>query len=132
MTQTCWGLPVIKYAKFLAAESFSNKPMNQAQSQTQLIALDWGTSSLRAYRLGAAGRVLELRSLPWGVMKLPEVVLPENSGVDVKASFEFAFEEACGDWIRAAPHAPVTVSYTHLRAHETRHDLVCRLLLEKK
>src|SRR5450756_1256269 len=35
--------------------------------------------------------------------------------------------------------APVTqedmvrpVSYTHLRAHETRHDLVCRLLLEKK
>src|SRR5665648_661950 len=26
----------------------------------------------------------------------------------------------------------LTVSYTHLRAHETRHDLVCRLLLEKK
>src|SRR5665648_163270 len=28
--------------------------------------------------------------------------------------------------------SPYTVSYTHLRAHETRHDLVCRLLLEKK
>src|SRR5428012_18579 len=28
--------------------------------------------------------------------------------------------------------APRPVSYTHLRAHETRHDLVCRLLLEKK
>ena len=27
---------------------------------------------------------------------------------------------------------PGAVSYTHLRAHETRHDLVCRLLLEKK
>src|SRR5659263_598543 len=26
----------------------------------------------------------------------------------------------------------LSVSYTHLRAHETRHDLVCRLLLEKK
>src|SRR5659263_159253 len=25
-----------------------------------------------------------------------------------------------------------SVSYTHLRAHETRHELVCRLLLEKK
>src|SRR5450756_1782413 len=25
---------------------------------------------------------------------------------------------------------PHPVSYTHLRAHETRHDLVCRLLLE--
>src|SRR5450756_2615842 len=31
---------------------------------------------------------------------------------------------------RAMPCTPV--SYTHLRAHETRHDLVCRLLLEKK
>src|SRR5428012_21319 len=28
--------------------------------------------------------------------------------------------------------SPTPVSYTHLRAHETRHDLVCRLLLEKK
>ena len=27
---------------------------------------------------------------------------------------------------------PGTVSYTHLRAHETCADLVCRLLLEKK
>src|SRR5665648_1232135 len=32
-----------------------------------------------------------------------------------------------------ATSTPVgAVSYTHLRAHETRHDLVCRLLLEKK
>src|SRR5665648_1004806 len=30
------------------------------------------------------------------------------------------------------PDDIVSVSYTHLRAHETRHDLVCRLLLEKK
>src|SRR5665811_2517726 len=28
--------------------------------------------------------------------------------------------------------APEAVSYTHLRAHETVLDLVCRLLLEKK
>mgnify|MGYP003381640033 CR=1 FL=1 len=27
---------------------------------------------------------------------------------------------------------PIPVSYTHLRAHETVLDLVCRLLLEKK
>src|SRR5450756_983188 len=33
----------------------------------------------------------------------------------------------------SASHTAVVpaVSYTHLRAHETRHDLVCRLLLEK-
>src|SRR5665648_623386 len=29
----------------------------------------------------------------------------------------------------AEPSTPEAVSYTHLRAHETRHDLVCRLLL---
>src|SRR5665648_1093113 len=34
--------------------------------------------------------------------------------------------------IRAPGHDERAVSYTHLRAHETRHDLVCRLLLEKK
>src|SRR5450756_2333135 len=33
---------------------------------------------------------------------------------------------------RADLSGPQPVSYTHLRAHETRHDLVCRLLLEKK
>jgi 2-dehydro-3-deoxygalactonokinase len=94
-------------AILFAAEFSSGKPMNQAPFQTQLIALDWGTSSLRAYRLGAGGRAIEVRPLPWGVMKLPEVVLPENSGTDLTARFEFAFEEACGDWIRAAPNAPV-------------------------
>src|SRR5450756_2880677 len=31
-----------------------------------------------------------------------------------------------------AKEGAIAVSYTHLRAHETRHDLVCRLLLEKK
>src|SRR5664280_3439012 len=30
------------------------------------------------------------------------------------------------------PVGPLPVSYTHLRAHETVLDLVCRLLLEKK
>src|SRR5659263_753595 len=30
----------------------------------------------------------------------------------------------------ATPRRILSVSYTHLRAHETRHDLVCRLLLE--
>src|SRR5665648_244811 len=33
--------------------------------------------------------------------------------------------------VKPISKARSTVSYTHLRAHETRHDLVCRLLLEK-
>ena len=35
--------------------------------------------------------------------------------------------ERNGNW-----YTYVTVSYTHLRAHETGRNLVCRLLLEKK
>src|SRR5450756_1373881 len=33
-------------------------------------------------------------------------------------------------WAAVPAGDNMTVSYTHLRAHETRHDLVCRLLLE--
>ena len=36
------------------------------------------------------------------------------------------------DHARGAADVPDPVSYTHLRAHETVLDLVCRLLLEKK
>ena len=32
----------------------------------------------------------------------------------------------------AGTAATIAVSYTHLRAHETKANLVCRLLLEKK
>ena len=35
------------------------------------------------------------------------------------------------DWSGTAPTTIGSVSYTHLRAHETSHHLVCRLLLEK-
>src|SRR5450756_2925080 len=40
--------------------------------------------------------------------------------------------EIKGQGIYAYVTLKSAVSYTHLRAHETRHDLVCRLLLEKK
>src|SRR5450756_780249 len=39
---------------------------------------------------------------------------------------------ACSRRLRSCQDRIRPVSYTHLRAHETRHDLVCRLLLEKK
>ena len=35
-------------------------------------------------------------------------------------------------YLRRQRRVAETVSYTHLRAHETVLDLVCRLLLEKK
>ena len=36
-----------------------------------LIALDWGTTSLRAHLLDDSGQVLDSRSEPWGVMHVP-------------------------------------------------------------
>jgi len=79
-------------------------------ARAALIALDWGTSSLRAYRLDATGRTLDTRHLPWGIMRLPQ---PLQDGAASTASsgassgFELAFEQACGDWLRAEPALPV-------------------------
>jgi len=70
---------------------------------SRLIALDWGTTSLRAYRLGDDGAVLDKRGLPWGIMNLPTVAGDSSR----HAGFAQAFDDACGDWLRAAPVTPV-------------------------
>ena len=61
----------------------------------RLIALDWGTSSLRAYRLGAGGQVLQARQQPWGILHLPD------------GGFAAALRASAGDWIDAAPTLPL-------------------------
>lgn len=60
-----------------------------SQNTTALVAVDWGTSSLRAARLDAQGQVLEERALPRGIMTIP--------------SNEFAsfFEATFADWTLA-------------------------------
>ncbi|MEO6527389.1 MAG: 2-dehydro-3-deoxygalactonokinase [Gemmatimonadaceae bacterium] len=62
-----------------------------ADDAARLIALDWGTSALRAYLLGDDGVVLDERSEPWGIMQLPE------------GEFVAAFREVTGRWLAAAP-----------------------------
>ena len=42
------------------------------------------------------------------------------------------FAKVSEEEIVAINEVAFSVSYTHLRAHETRSNLVCRLLLEKK
>jgi 2-dehydro-3-deoxygalactonokinase len=39
-------------------------------TSTDFLAADWGTSNLRAWRLGADGTVKDVRRLPWGVAGL--------------------------------------------------------------
>ncbi|SMQ30196.1 2-dehydro-3-deoxygalactonokinase [Pseudomonas helmanticensis] len=72
----------------------------------QLIALDWGTTSLRAYKLAADGVVLEQRALSSGIMQLPKAARIIN-GRECTDGFELAFDEACGDWLEAQPDLPV-------------------------
>lgn len=74
--------------------------------QAQLIALDWGTTSLRAYRLGEHGRVLQQRALSAGIMQLPGTPR-QIAGTLCSDGFELAFDEACGDWLNAQPDVPV-------------------------
>ncbi|MBB2201242.1 2-dehydro-3-deoxygalactonokinase [Gluconacetobacter tumulisoli] len=37
-----------------------------------LIGIDWGTSSLRAWRMSASGLVLDEAQAPWGILNLPD------------------------------------------------------------
>jgi 2-dehydro-3-deoxygalactonokinase len=52
-----------------------------------VIAIDWGTSSFRAYRLDARGAVLEKRSAPLGIMHVEG------------GRFAQALESQVGDWL---------------------------------
>ena len=55
----------------------------------RLVALDWGTSSLRAALLDDQGRAVQERSLPRGILSV------------APGEFPAVFDAACGDWMQA-------------------------------
>src|SRR5450756_1527273 len=66
-----------------------------------------------------------------------ERIVEGNSKLQATQSVAAVVAPAVGGALLRVIIAPAlltvtAVTYTHLRAHETRHDLVCRLLLEKK
>ena len=64
-----------------------------------------------------------------------QVLVCDTSGTSLEIIETCADDEACSKGIcekSTMPLGQTAVSYTHLRAHETVLDLVCRLLLEKK
>lgn len=63
-----------------------------------VLALDWGTSSLRAFLQDESGQVLAERAAPRGIAQL---------AVPGPAGFEQALDEIAGDWLRAQPGLPV-------------------------
>jgi 2-dehydro-3-deoxygalactonokinase len=62
-----------------------------------LVAIDWGTSSLRAARIDGSGQVLEQRASERGILTVPA------------GGFPGVLEETCGDWLRG-PGTPCFVS----------------------
>ena len=62
-----------------------------------MIAVDWGTSSLRAYRLGEDGKVLDKRSAALGILSVQD------------GRFAAALEGQIGDWLDAG-EGPVVMS----------------------
>lgn len=51
--------------------------MNSVVSKPVLIGIDWGTSSFRAYLIGAQGRVLDRLESAEGIMKVPDQLFGE-------------------------------------------------------
>jgi 2-dehydro-3-deoxygalactonokinase len=68
------------------------------QDDTALIGLDWGTTSLRAYRIDREGEVLESRSREAGILRVAD------------GDFAAALQAAVGDWLEQSPAAPVIAS----------------------
>jgi len=60
-----------------------------------LIGLDWGTSSLRAYLFAADGSVLARREAAAGIQAITD------------GGFRQAFESLCSDWLQQTPGLPV-------------------------
>lgn len=72
--------------------------MNPGCSKPSLVAVDWGTSRLRAHLLGAAGRILESRHCDRGMATVTD------------GDFEAVLRKQCGDWIRAYPDVPIAMA----------------------
>ena len=63
-----------------------------------LIAIDWGTSSFRAWQVSSVGEVVAEIVSPSGIMAVQD------------KAFDAAFETLVGDWLDAIPGVPVIAS----------------------
>jgi 2-dehydro-3-deoxygalactonokinase len=71
------------------ASTVNQTTTHPSSPQRPVIAIDWGTSSLRGARLDNTGLVLESREFPRGILTVPP------------GQFEAVFHELFGDWMQA-------------------------------
>lgn len=95
-----------------------------ATAMRPLLAIDWGTSSVRGARLGPMGEVLESREFSRGILSVSQ------------GQFEFVLNELFGDWLQnpdalclisgmagsrqgwhEAPYCPCPAGFTELGQH---------------
>lgn len=69
-----------------------------SNQRAALLGLDWGTTALRAYRIGRAGEVLDSRTREAGILRVAD------------GDFAAALQAAVGDWLEQDPAAPVIAS----------------------
>ena len=62
-----------------------------------MLAVDWGTTGFRAYRLGGDGGILDARSAPAGILSVKD------------GAFAAVLEEHAGDWIESG-ETPIVMS----------------------
>jgi 2-dehydro-3-deoxygalactonokinase len=102
MTQPGSSLPLAQVAGAAALNAdvdAAPQARTASGARAALIALDWGTTSLRAYLLDTAGNVLDTRESTAGIMNLPRAA--------AQGGFDAAFDAVCGAWLDSAPDLPV-------------------------
>src|SRR5665648_1167127 len=121
-----------------------NSPLKQSEILsflTKYQALAFSRPLHLLLRLGTSVFSTLLKPSRHSLVLIPRSISPVNSmGIETRSLNEV--HGLVEEFSLQSPWPPLEeqemarrstpVSYTHLRAHETRHDLVCRLLLEKK
>lgn len=72
-----------------------------------MIALDWGTTSARAYLLDSTGAILRTGPVGRGILAVTQRATTTQ---DRGAAFEEEFERMCGAWLDEYPEIPVLAS----------------------
>ena len=86
------------HCKRIGRQTQMSGPAGLDAAPGRLIALDWGTSSLRAWLLDGEGRSLDRRQSPMGILEVQD------------GDFRAAFETMCSDWMAQQPALPVIAS----------------------
>src|SRR5450756_1409436 len=120
---------------FRLPSALDNRPLTFEEFEATVRQAIYVSATPGPYELEKSQRVVEQLIRPTGIVDPRITVRPTEGQIDdllerIRERVERGERVIVTTLTKRMAEDPV--SYTHLRAHETRHDLVCRLLLEKK